>query len=92
MTMADVEAALPWGLHDALLESIEIDWPNARASLTVRVMIAEGQDLVRRGKVTVSGLVFCSIDPRRSIPRVTTCPFRPMACGSMPARAPRTTR
>lgn len=35
--MADVEDALPWGLHDAHLESIEIDWLNARASLTVRV-------------------------------------------------------
>ena len=61
MTMADVEAALPWGLHDALLESIQIDWLNARASLMC-AMIAERQDLDRRGKVTVSGLVFCSID------------------------------
>ncbi len=61
--MANVEAALPWGLHDAILESIEIDWLSARATLTVRVMITERQDSDRRGKIAVSGLVFCAIDP-----------------------------
>jgi hypothetical protein len=63
VTLADLAASLPWGLHDALLESIEIDWLHPCATLMVRVMITERQDLDRRCKVTVGGLVFCSIDP-----------------------------
>jgi|HubBroStandDraft_5_1064220.scaffolds.fasta_scaffold244119_2 hypothetical protein len=62
MNIADLEATLPWGLHDARLESIEVDWLNARATLTVRVRVTAGQDIDRRGRITVGGLVFCSID------------------------------
>lgn len=29
-TLADIEADLPWGLHDAYLEAIELDWPKRR--------------------------------------------------------------
>ncbi len=63
MTFDDIEASLPWGLHDAYLEGIVIDWMGARLDLTVRLMMSEHQDMDQRACVTVSGLVYCSIDP-----------------------------
>lgn len=33
--------SLPWGLHDAYLELLSIDWPCATAALTVRLMTSE---------------------------------------------------
>jgi hypothetical protein len=30
MTLSGIEDALPWGLHDAYLEALDIDWPNAK--------------------------------------------------------------
>lgn len=65
-SIADIEATLPWGLHDAYLEALEIDWPNAKLVMSVRVMITERQDMDRRMKLIVTGLVFCVIDPPRA--------------------------
>jgi|SRR5580700_1394134 hypothetical protein len=63
MNLAEIEATLPWGLHDAYLEGIEIDWLTSTASLLVRVMMTERQDQDQRAKITVSGLAFCAMDP-----------------------------
>lgn len=63
MNISDIEASLPWGLHDAYFEAIEIDWLTARLVLTARVMMSETQDMDQRAKIAISGLVFCAIDP-----------------------------
>jgi hypothetical protein len=63
MTIAEIVAALPRGLHDALLETISIDWPSAILRLTVRVKVTERQDLDRRAEIEVTGLVWCALDP-----------------------------
>ena len=62
-TLSEIEASLPWGLHDAYLEALDIDWQNAKLTLTVRVMMTEHQDMDQRARITVTGLVFCAIDP-----------------------------
>jgi hypothetical protein len=63
MSLAEVEASLPWGLHDAYLEGIEIDWLASTATLRVRVMMTRRQDQDQRAKITVNGLAFCAMDP-----------------------------
>jgi hypothetical protein len=63
MTFDELEATLPWGLHDAYLEGIVIDWPASQLELAVRVMMSEQQDMDQRAQVTVRGLVYCAIDP-----------------------------
>ena len=63
MTLSGIEDTLPWGLHDACLEALAIDWPNAKLTLTVRLMMTEHQDMDQRARVIVTGLVFCAIDP-----------------------------
>jgi len=54
---------LPWGLHDAYLEDLAVDWLHARLTLTLRLMMSEHQDMDQRARITVEGLVFCSIEP-----------------------------
>jgi len=68
MTFQEIEATLPWGLHDAYLEGIVIDWVGARLELDVRLMMSESQDLDQRARLTVTGLVYCAIDAPRSDP------------------------
>jgi hypothetical protein len=63
MTLEELEATLPWGLHDAYLERLQIDWPEAKLVLDVRVMVTEHQDMDQRARITITGLVFCSVDP-----------------------------
>jgi hypothetical protein len=62
MTLRELADGLRWGLHDAYLEALAIDWPHATASLTVRFMMSESQDEERRGRIDLNGLVFCSVD------------------------------
>jgi hypothetical protein len=62
-SIADLEATLPWGFHDAYLEGLEVDYATAVLVLRVRVMLSERQDVDRRAVLRVHGLVFCSIDP-----------------------------
>jgi hypothetical protein len=63
MTFDDIEKQLPWGLHDAELNRIDIDWRHRRVLLDVRVKMTKRQDVERLGRVEVTGLVFCSVDP-----------------------------
>jgi hypothetical protein len=62
MTLDELMAPLPWGLHDSYLEALTLDWPRAAASLTVRLMMSERQDQERRARIDLAGLVFCSVD------------------------------
>ena len=62
MNIATIEASLPWGLHDAYLEGLDIDWSSATLTLRVRVMMSERQDLDQRAIITITGLAFCAID------------------------------
>jgi hypothetical protein len=62
MTLDELMNPLPWGLHDAYLEALSLDWPRATASLTVRLMISEHQDEERRARIDLTGLVYCSVD------------------------------
>ncbi len=68
-TIADVTEALPWGLHDAYLEGMDVDWLQRALSLRVRVMTSERQDMDRRATIRVRGLVFCSVDPPEELVR-----------------------
>jgi hypothetical protein len=61
-SLADIERGLPWGFHDARLEGLELDWPGARATLSMRLMFGERQERDRRCRVDITGLVYCSID------------------------------
>ncbi len=63
MTLVEIADGLPWGLHDAYLERLELDWLAARLTLTIRVMMTEHQDMDQRARITIDGLVFCSIEP-----------------------------
>ncbi len=63
MTIKEIEDALPWGLHDALLERVAIDWLAATVTLSLRVKVTERQDFDRACRIDVGGLVFCSVDP-----------------------------
>jgi hypothetical protein len=62
-TIAKLENDLPWGLHDAYVESMAIDWPRARLVMDMRLMISEHQDEDQRARITITGLVYCAIEP-----------------------------
>jgi hypothetical protein len=62
MTLAEIDAALPWGLHDAALENVVIDWPKAKLTLICRVRVTERADFDRACEIVITGLVFCAID------------------------------
>jgi hypothetical protein len=40
-----------------------VDWVERRLTLDLRVMMTEHQDMDQRARVTMTGLVLCSIDP-----------------------------
>jgi hypothetical protein len=63
MTLDDIVNPLPWGLHDAYIENLAIDWLSQTLTLTARLAMSEHQDLDQRARITVEGLVFCAIDP-----------------------------
>lgn len=58
MTLEDLENALDWGLHDALLVRLEVDWAQRRLTLDARVMCGEHQEADRLARFTLEGLVF----------------------------------
>jgi hypothetical protein len=57
---------LPWGLHDGLLQRLKVDYTTWSAEMHVRFMMNERQTRVRLGRVSISGLLFISIDPPTS--------------------------
>ena len=70
MTLTELEATLPNGLHDAYLHSVTIDYVARVARFTVDVWVGTvdlpGQgdrERERRAELRFTGLVYCSIDP-----------------------------
>lgn len=63
MTLDELMEPLPWGLHDAYLEALTIDWVERELRLTVRLQMTEHQDMDQRAVITISGLVFCTVEP-----------------------------
>lgn len=49
--------------HDGSLEGLAIDYVARSLTLTLRLPISSHQDIERRARVVVEGLVFCSIEP-----------------------------
>jgi hypothetical protein len=66
MTLEELENTLPWGLHDAHVESLTVDWTRAEVVLVVRVAIGEHQETDQRARIIVGGLDYCSIEPPRA--------------------------
>jgi hypothetical protein len=62
MTLEELEHLLPWGLHDAYVEQMNIDWIGASLILVVRIMMSENQDLDQRAEVILDGLVYVRIE------------------------------
>lgn len=62
MTLEELENTLPWGLHDAYVEHLAIDWVECIATLRVRVMITESQDMDQRAAIELRGLSYCAIE------------------------------
>jgi hypothetical protein len=77
MTLRELTEGLPWGLHDAYLEALTVDWARATASLTFRLMVSERQDQERRARIDVEGLVFCSVEPPEIAPERGYTPTPP---------------
>jgi len=70
VTLAELEATLPNGLHDSSLHGIALDYVNRIARFTVDLWVG-GMDLPagperereRRAELEFTGLLYCSIDP-----------------------------
>lgn len=61
-TIGDLLGELPWGLHDAFLEALRVDYLESRLELTVRLMMSERQDRDQRAMIRVDGLVYCAVE------------------------------
>lgn len=70
MTLEEATADLGWGLHDALLQGLEIDWTTAILRLIVRIKADENQTLDRLASVSIGGLQYCIIDPPGTIDEI----------------------
>ena len=56
-----------WGLHDASLAALRVDWVARTLELDVRVRIGERAARVRSARVVCTGLVFLALDSERTI-------------------------
>src|SRR4026209_1489392 len=70
MTLDDVVAELPNGLHDALLRTLTIDFVARRATFTMRAWVgkADAETIAEREAyrpltLSVSGLLWCIVEP-----------------------------
>lgn len=63
MTLEEATADLGWGLHDALLQSITVDWAVAELRLRVRLRMDERQTKDQLAEITITGLEYCVVDP-----------------------------
>jgi hypothetical protein len=71
---------LPWGLHDACIERVAIDWMSSPLVIEARVKVDERQTTERRLQITVLDLIYCAmeapeIDPARG--------YRPVPPGGL---------
>ena len=75
MNVFDVEATLPHGFHDAVLERIHINYTDCVADLTLQLWIGlvdplparvGREPVMRRALLSLAGLVYAMIDPPRT--------------------------
>jgi hypothetical protein len=69
-----LEVDLPWGLHDAHLEQLRIDWAHRSLSLVLRLAMSKHQDMDQRALITISDLAYCIIEAPSSVPPEETMP------------------
>ncbi len=70
MTLDELAASLPSGLHDAKLLSLAIDYPRQRMTLDLRIDVgdpdapdAAAREARRPVRICFTGLVLCVVDP-----------------------------
>ena len=70
MNISEIEANLPNGLHDMLVERLSIDFIARVATLDVSVWVGDltsslhaEREARRRGKLALHGLQFCILEP-----------------------------
>lgn len=67
MTLAEVEATLPNGFHDAEIEEFVWDYRRNSASFQMELWVAEEGDesleVYRAGRLDLNGVIFIMIDP-----------------------------
>ena len=64
MTLEQLEATLPNGLHDSLILALTIDYVASEARFSLDVDTSdETHETQRPAQMILSGLVFCVIDP-----------------------------
>jgi hypothetical protein len=70
MTIEEIERTLPNGFHDASLEKLYIDYSKREVKLEILADVGnpdstseELKETKRKGRLTVSGLLFCIIEP-----------------------------
>jgi hypothetical protein len=65
MTIDELDASLPNGLHDAKLERVAIDFVDRTARLDLDIWVGddEEREAYRRAQVTLSGLLFWVSEP-----------------------------
>lgn len=63
VTIEKITAELGWGLHDACLQRLELDWVAAELGLLIRIKMDERQKVDRLARITVTGVEYCVVDP-----------------------------
>jgi len=67
MTLAEIEANLPNGFHDAEIEELVWNYRTDSASFTMKLWVAEATDqnieIYRLGRLDVKDIAFIAIDP-----------------------------
>lgn len=61
-TLEAIEEKLPWGLHDALLVQLGVDWAHGTAKMDLRIAMSEAQDQDRMGQLLFTDLLFCAVE------------------------------
>jgi hypothetical protein len=58
-----LDKGLDWGLHDAGLDGLSVDYVAAELVLVLRIKFGRHQETERRARVVVTGLVWAIIEP-----------------------------
>ena len=71
VTLEELEASLPNGLHDAELLTLQVDYARYEAVIDVNVdvSVGEAEDIYRPARLMFSGIQFVAIDPPTVRPR-----------------------
>jgi hypothetical protein len=75
MTLHELASTLPWGLHDADLLRMEMDWPRQQLTLDVRLQIGQRQETSQRARLVIGGVRYLSISPPTALEDELTLPW-----------------